>query len=309
MNVRYFFYHFENTKTGAKIRFDIRPFLKQFAALKSSSLKNKIKHQDEFLYLTHQFLDVFMLIQTKQHEIIRKVNTQNLTVAEVNSMLVKGEHLGFAAYLVMESDHFGICSTLLAPRFEALTIMMEKLLELLGIADWQFVPTAVMNQIPPSKIRTLNHVGRTTVRVKADMGFGESLKSFLGEDVEAFDYIDELEITLKPKKNRSIGPVAQRMVDSADATEITKMTMRAKETATSAMMDVYLAQSGIVSDYVNKASAKEITAVMQDKMSRNKLLQSLVKENRDGATAQSGDIDVIASFHSADNWWLYIDDV
>jgi len=302
-----FFYHFENIHTGKKVTFDIRPFLKQFAALNAPQLKKQIQHQDEYLYLTHQFTNVFMLLQTKQHEIIRKVNTENLSIDEVNELLQKGEHFGFASYLILESDHFGICSTLMAPRFEALTVMLEKLFELIGVNDWKFVPSAVMSQLAPNKVKTLNHVGRTTVRVKGDLKVAEHFKNFLGDDVDDFQHIEELEITIKPKKNRDISGVAQRVVDKADDNEISRMKMRARESANSAMLDVYLVESGIISDQIGRRSAKEVTAVMQEKMSANSRLKGLVKENRNADNKEPVNISAISRFHTPAAWNPFID--
>lgn len=302
MNIRYFYYHFENQHTGEKIRFDIRPFLKQFAALDAPAFKNKIKRHDEYLYITHQFTDIFMLIQTKRNEIIRKINTENLSVEEVNSLLEENEHFGFASYLSIKEDYFGICSTLLAPRFESLTLMMGQILDMLNIDAWRFVVTPILTQIAPSKVSTLAHIGRTVLRLPGGASLAESVASLLSKNVEPHDYVEDIEIIIRPKKNRNLSPLVQGIIHNVPEDQVSRMKMRAKDSASSAMMDVYLAESGAVSDRINSRSKAKIAAAMEDKMSQNKALARIIKEYRDGPSTKPGTIDDIAHYSTADGW-------
>jgi len=81
---------------------------------------------------------VFIFVITRSNEIIQKVNREEASIADINELLQNEESLGFAPYILLESDYFSFGSTLLAPKFTIFTNFVNDLLTLLGLqsVDW-----------------------------------------------------------------------------------------------------------------------------------------------------------------------------
>ena len=145
MKVNYFGYYLKNTASGKSVIFDLRKFLKEYCKMDAPKFKNNFSHNEGKLYLLHVVSDTYLFLMTRSNELIRKVNTNDITVGEIKNLLEQDEQLGFASYILFKENVFGFGSTLLAPKIDVFTKYINELLEALGITAIKGTPTLRKN--------------------------------------------------------------------------------------------------------------------------------------------------------------------
>lgn len=311
MKVNYYGYCLRNISTGNKFRFDIRPFIAAFCRFDSVTFKNRFLHQGEHVYLLHHIDDVYLFLITRSDEIIRKVNTADLSIGEIHSALAQNEQLGFASYLILKQDHFGFGSTLLAPKADALVKYINNLLETIGILDWQLLPQAVLYQATRDEALTMDFVGKATIGLEKTNTFAQAFLSTFTADTDDTLELDSIEIVIKPKARKNIKPLVSKVLNSIPDEGVEKMVLKAKEDAASNLVDLYLAGKGIISDQINNANQFRIHELMQQKLQSNVYLQGKLNEYRNNGDFEEPEALAIplVRFHSADAWSTMLPDL
>ncbi len=156
MKVNYFGYYIIKEPTGEKYLTSISGLLKSFCKYDNSELKNKFSYEDENLYLLHHVGDTFLFMQTRNNELIKKINTQNISLGEIHSLLSENEKIGFASYVLLKDDYFGYGSTLLAPKVDVFIGYINELLRRIGQADLRQAETVRYKHVHAYDHRTLH---------------------------------------------------------------------------------------------------------------------------------------------------------
>lgn len=302
MKVNYFGYCIRNHVTGKKTLFDLRSFLKAYCRHAGTAFKNSFFHNDEHVYLIHHVGDVFLFLITRSNELIKKVNTNNISVGDISSLLEQNEQLGFASYLHMKEDHFGFASTLLAPRVDVFTAYINDLLDSLGISDLNFLPQALLYQATKEEALLLPHIGRTTIELSKENSFLQDMLASISADMTDTIELDGIEIIIKPKLRKNIKPIVAKFLSSIPDDGVDRMVMRAKNEGASQMIDLYLVGRGAISDSVDKSKETRIPYLLEEKMNGNSLLQGKLTEYRANEDFEETTLDVIARFTGASAW-------
>lgn len=302
MRLNYHAYYFQNMQTGRKVQLDIRPFLRAFSSLQSPEVRSCVEYNGETLYLMHDVEDTFLLVQTRMNEIIRKIDTQNLTVDEITALLNDHEQVGFASYLHFGEGFFGIATTVLAPRIGAVDALISTLFNMLNINEWRFITHPLVHDISADSVKDLDFVSGTSIELAADLSIGEDLMGMLGFDQDEFQLFDGFEIKIKPRRNRNIKEPISRFAEDKLDQGVGKMVMRAKREAGDLMTDLYLNESGSVFDTINKGNGHGIAAKISDKVENNDLVREKVAEIREINELDTQPIDAICRYNSVDNW-------
>jgi hypothetical protein len=302
MKVNYFAYCLENEKTGQRVLFDLRKFLKAFCRLKHTKFKSQFIHQDENVYLFYQTLDTYLFLITRSNELIKKINTESLAVDEIHSLLADNEQLGFASYVLFKEDHFGFGSTLLAPKLDVFTNYINQLLQEAKIASWQFVPLAIMHQATRDNALNLNFLGKTTIEVNKDNTLYKDLINVIKGNVDDTLDLSSFELTMKPKARQNIKPVVDKLLNEISDKGLEKFIVRAKSEVSSQMMDLYLIGHNAVSDTVNKDNEAKIPMELGKKYNNNELLPIKLAEYRSNENFEENSIKAIVSYHNDNSW-------
>lgn len=302
MKVNYFGYCIRNHVTGQKVLFDLRGFLKAYCRHAGTAFKNNFFHNDEHVYLIHHFGDTFLFLITRSNELIKKVNTNNISVGEINSLLEQDEQLGFASYLHMKEDHFGFASTLLAPRVDVFTTYINNLFESLGIPNLNFLPQALLYQATKEEALSLPHIGRTTIELSKENSFVQDMLASISANTTDTIELDGIEIIIKPKSRKNIKPTVSKFLSSIPDDGVERMIMKARNEGASQMTDLYLVGRGAISDSVDKSLETRIPSLLEEKMNTNRFLQGKLTEYRADEGFEENSLDVIARFTDASAW-------
>lgn len=302
MKVNYFGYCMKNHVTNQKVLFDLRDFLKAYCRYAGAEFKNNFFHNDEHVYLIHHFNDTFLFLITRSNELIRKVNTNNISVGEINSLLAQDEQLGFASYLHIKADHFGFASTLLAPKVDVFTIYVNNIFESLGIPDWKFLPQALLYQATKEEALALPHIGKTTIELSKENSFVQDLLATVSANTTDITELGSIEIIIKPKTRKNIKTTVSKFLSKIPDKGVEKIIMKARSEGASQMTDLYLVGRGAISDSVDKSKETRIPNLLEDKITNNSFLQGKIVEYRADETFEENTLDVIVQFTYATAW-------
>lgn len=302
MKLNYYGYHFEKIKTGEKILANIEVVFRQFCAYKNSKLKNQFSHNGEQLFFLNLQGNLYLFLQTKSQEIIKKVNSQSISVTEITDMLQKGEMIGFASYVLVEKNYLGFATTLLAPRANAFVDFVNSILGKIHLDQYQFKITPLLDMATREEVLQLPFIGRSTIEVGKDNSLYEHIVNIFQGTANEFANVDSFELILKPRKGKDISTAAKKVLKITDDNELDKMLFRAKEDLHGALIDIYLAGRGIISDVIDTKDENVIAITMREKTDKNTVLKEKLKEYIENEAYTEKSIDGLAKFADASAW-------
>jgi len=302
MKVNYFGYYLKHTGSDKRVLFDLSTFLKEFGRVADTDFKNGFTHGDEHLYLLHNSGDIFLFLITRSNELIRKINTSDLSVDEVKNLLDRDEQLGFASYIIFKEHSFGFGSTLLAPKVDIFARYINDLFEALGITEWIFVPQALLYQATKAEALSFDHIGRTTISLSKENSFVDDLLATISVDTSDSYDLEGIEIIIKPKARKSIKPTVDKLLQAIPDDGVEKMIMKAKAEGASQMTDLFIVGQGGISDSVDKSREYRIPALLAEKYEGNRQLQAKIQEFIDDANFQEGNVSSILRFNDSAAW-------
>lgn len=302
MRVNYFGYYLKNEQTGIKYLFDIRPFLKAFCKIESKSFKNRFDYNDEKLYLINKGSDTFLFIMTRSQELIKKIDTDKLTVEELEDMLSSSEQIGFASYLIVKEDNFGFASTVLAPKIDVFGSFISKIFTSLNLPNWQFIVEPFFSTVPKSDALELPYIGRTHIQVTAENSWFKDLKNKYAGDAEDAEEIGEFEIIIRPKSRKSINKSIGNILKSIPDEGTKRIFMRAKDESMSHMTDLYIIGKGAIFDEIPKSKENKITNALENKYVKNRKLSEKVEEFRTNEEFEKVIPDSVYRFNDYSTW-------
>lgn len=309
MKINYFGYSFHNTNTNEKFLYDVRPFLKSFCKFDNSDFKNRFKNHDEYLYLSHVIGDIFLFTITRSHELIRRINTNNLSIEDVTSLLSQDEKLGFSSYIMIKENYFSFGSMMLSPKITVFANYINDLLDKIGIMEFEFIPQALLTQATKADIVKVNHVGRTTIELSRDNTFFQDLFNSLScENKDTMD-IDGIEIIIKPKIRKNIKETVVKLIEKIPDEGIEKIVLKAKDDAASQMIDMYLVSKGAVYDTIDKSKEIHIPSYLENKASENSCLKERLLEYQSNESFKTIKPDSILLPNDTSSWSIIVSNI
>jgi len=260
MRVSYHTYHLydENNKTRHVVS------LKQIlSALINEDMlfKNDFPVEDENLYLLQESPkeapDTYFFVITRDSEIIKMINNNNLSVTDIKNLMSANDRIGFGSFvhlLSYNSNYYlAFASQILSPKinlfWEYIDMYFRKKLDTdnFKIKGHPLAATASL-----SEVMRMDFVGKTTVEIGGNSSRMQYIKRFLGIE-GAIEELAGIEITIKPKRNRSIKEILAGLpefVDDKD-NDIKKLTAKAKGELYSSLTDLYVIGHGGLSNSIN----------------------------------------------------------
>lgn len=276
------YYQYYLTKGNGKQKYwvDLRPFLNTYCSWKTPLFKSNFTHAGERLYLIHIVGDHFIFLHTLDNEVIKKIDANNLTLADLKSYLA-GDSAGFGSYVNIKEDFFGIACKVLSPRCSTFAEYVNQVLEALKL-PYKFHAVALTHHMARKDISKLTRVGKITVELQRDNKWHEELVEFIsGKLKHHYDAVGPIEISIRPKEPRgNIKAVLQGVSDTVGSKGVSDFEARAVTAIADKVVDVYLVGEGIVRNPLSGDTDGKIQRDFDKQIGKNALLSEKLKEMR-----------------------------
>lgn len=306
MKLNYFTYCFEKFEDKSQFRMDINNFIKASTSNEALPFAKQNRHSGENLYLLPVVNNFYLFVQTKDREIIKKIERKDdeIKASEIQSLLSADESLGFASYVYFHPilKVFGFASRVLSPKFTAFQMYINNLLVMLKIQDISFVVHPLKTAITKKEALNLPFIGTTRFLVRKDSKLGESFKEFfLGStNPNDLEIIDSFEITIKPAPRKSLTDTVKKTLISLEDDGIKGIILRGKQNLDDNVRDFYIHSAGALYDEIINTEEHKVYDEIKEKIDNNAELKDKVEEYEQEIQAQIDDR--IAYLYSPANW-------
>ncbi len=302
MKLSYYGYSFTEKKNNVKKGMSIKEFIKNFCKYNDPTYKNTFRHNNEHIFLLPATGDLYLFIETRNNEIIKKINANDTTVSEIIDSLNQGEMIGFASYVYISDSYLGFASTSMAPRIHTFGNFIDEIFVSLNITDHEFTIIPFLIQSTRADAMAMPFIGRSTIQInKSNKLFDDLVQGFCGK-AEEFEEVESFEIILKPRNRKDISKAAKRILNSIPDEGIEKLILKAKDDLHPVLIDLYLAGKGLLSDNINIKDEHEIATTFRDKIQANPLLSEKVNAHEQDESIKKETIASIDHFRNLDAW-------
>ena len=300
MKVTYFSYQLTN---GEQLHLhSIVPLLRKFIGNANNTMKASFTNasgDSVFLFPIRNSNNCYALMVTKDNEIIKKINADEITYEDIQDDLNDNEKIGFASYVLVDRDHYAIASTVQGPKNKTFTDFINQLLDMLHLnAEFQCSPFP--SRITQEQATELEFVGRTTFEITPENGAFSGLKNFLGMGALP-DELNAIQVIIKPVQGNSIQECLPTLNDKIGSEGVNKYLLRAKESLEESVSDFYITGNGFVSDQIVN-DEQTVPTQIADKKRHNELLNSKLQELRNDGRYSNAQIEAITAFNNDGAW-------
>ena len=255
----------ENTNNDKKEKIDIN-----FKEIVDKIIKEQQAYSSEFV--AKILKDVYVFVKINSTDLIKKINQQNLSVTEIQSILDEDESIGFSSYFIIKNNIIGYGPTLLSAKINRFYSYINS--SYMDANNGHIVFEPICKNVTAETAMKFEYIGKTTIKVEAKNS--EVLK-FLGVSGVNEELLDCLEIVIKPKRGKNIKKLTQRLIRN-DMSEIEMMKFMAKEEMADHAVELYLDEN-ILCDHINHKVSSEIHLAMESKYQNSqKTIKKLLKE-------------------------------
>lgn len=280
MKVNYFKYWLERKDASReKYLIDLAPFMRAIHQNSSVNFKMGFRHGDEHVFMLPARAGTFLLVMTRQNEIIKSISAQTLSVSDIYSQIQQDQMLGFASYIIVNLGYFGIGSTLLAPKQKALVLLMEYFLQQTGRDRYRIVVEPFLTQASRQDVMNAQFIGQSTIRVSRENSFFEGIVGLSGFEVPDFSDVSAFEIKILPKRKRNIERPTKQLIQAIPDEGLEKMTLRVREHLHEQLTEFYVAGKGAISDFVDTRTEAGVSDALVQKSQQNAMLQECLEEH------------------------------
>lgn len=301
MRLSYYGYYLTHKINYGKHLVNLSEFILSFAECENANLKGRLVHNSENIYLQKLAGNVCVFAMTRDAEKLKKIDTSNMSITELAHLLGQDERLGFASYIILKENFFGFASSSLSPKFDAFCSVINSLLSYTGNGAWDFCVRPLVHQATRDEAVKMNYIGKTTIEVRRENSLAQDILNVINAGSDS-DELDSLEITLKPKKGRSIKPAVTHLLASTSDEGIEKLVMKAKNEANSAMLDLYVVGRGVISDNLGNHDESVISDIMECKIRDNENLREQLEIFKADGQQNQANYSGILSLNSVSAW-------
>ncbi|MGV1097817.1 hypothetical protein ACUUL3_00205 [Thiovibrio sp. JS02] len=297
MKITYYKYYFKHKKLH--IQNDIRPFLNAFAEIKSIKFKNSFTATGgDSLFLFHVGGNIYLFVIIKDNEIVKAINSNKLSHKDIHEKLEKDERLGFASYVYVEKNYYGIASTFFGPKNTYWTDFINDIIQRLNINNCYLESSPFPTSATRNEIMDLSFKGSTYIQINKKSKIWSQMAKLLciGDDV------NRISIQFKPEPRREMSLSNDNIAKNLQDDGLEKYIVKGKQTLQDAITDFYIVGSGHISDSIIASGEVDICNAINEKVRRNQGLKSAVKDYTDDDSYSKRNIEIIANYHNLDNW-------
>lgn len=299
MKINYHGYYF---KTGEQLHLNsMVTLLRKFIQHGNREIKGSFCNStDDKVFLFQRTNNFYSLIVTKDNEIIKKINSENVTYEDIQDDLEANESIGFASYIFLDRDHYAIASTMQGPKNKTFVNFINDLLSKLHI-NAEFITSPFASKISRDQALNMGFVGRTTFEINTESSAFTHFSRFFGNGALPSE-LDSIEVTIKPRRGCDIKEHIPALNEQLGENGINKYIVRAKENLADSLEDFYITGNGFVSDYIDPNGEGSIATQIATKKSANELLSIKLQELRNDRRYTNERIQDIARFDNDATW-------
>lgn len=299
MKVTYYGYHLKVNDTlylNSAIT-----LLRKYVQHGNSVLKNSfINGTGDSIFLFRRTNNFYALIVTKDNEIIKKINSENVTYEDIREDLEENERIGFASYIYFDRDHYAIASTVQGPKNKTFVDFINQLFEKLHI-NADFISAPFSSKVSRDEVLELDFVGKTTFEITPESGAFTHFSRFFGGGALPNE-LDAIEVTIKPRRGSDIKHHIPALNAAIGEYGVRKYILKAKESLADSLTDFYVTGNGFVSDYIVPNGEDAISRLIADKKQNNEVLSIKLGELREDRRYSHVQIEAIARFDNDSAW-------
>lgn len=266
------YYGYYLTLGAQQYQYNILPILRNFANLRPCTFSRiEIEDLEEEVFIRDLGLNIFMLILTKNKEIIKAINSETGDTADIYDKIERNNKLGFASYIKFHNSAFGyaICSTTGGPKnnifIDTVNMILAKIHT--GANPILFHSVAITESSTTEEVRQLPFVGSMIVEATSGSSLGQLLRQSLG--LADNTNIDSFEVRIKPKRRESLNLQAfQTILDKITLDGLRKYIIKGKRELEGLLSEFYLVMEGCISDDIKKTNEVSILQEINRKFSR-----------------------------------------
>lgn len=247
-----------------------------------------------------------MLLMTRDEDVFRSINTANLSVNEIRNILGTDERIGFSSYVVIKPHYFGFASTSLSPKFDVFSTLVNEILSRTDNGNLNFCISPFVKHATREEAVSMDYIGKTTIEIASDNSLAGHFLNFITGNSDC-DELESLEITIKPKRGRNIKPVVESVMSKTSDEGLKKLIIKAKNDASSAMLDLYVVGRGAISDTLGSVNDASIASAIEEKISRNLNLQDKIREHLENGQMDQADFSRILRYCDERAWTDFVD--
>ena len=303
MKLSYYGYWFNSLNSSKKpYSVDLGRICKNFCSYFSNTIKTSLKSNGENQYLIHEGGKLFIFIQTRSEELIKKIDAKNITVSEIYDSLSDDENIGFASYVYIDEKFLAFGSTLMAPRIKGFIDFINSILDIHRINNYRFGVTPFLSQTSPKEIKKAHHIGRTTIKINKSNSFFNEVEEFFGGQASHYEDVDSFEIIIRPSKRKDISAAVINVVNKVEEDEsgVEKFIIAAKKDDDERITDYYLNGRGLVSNYIDIKKERNIEDAIRKKIDANRELAERVSANENNLSKV--EVAAILDLYKHDSW-------
>lgn len=312
MRLNYFSYWLKDVNNNDRYRFDLHNFLNGFCRYENPALKSSFIYSGEHLYLKHHRSNTYILFITRNTDIIRRLNTENLDDQDLRELLQTNEDIAFASYAHIAPDLIAFGSTQMAAKVGALSEFLTQLLERLGVDNYVFRYTPIYTETTFDDAVELPMIGRTELSLAKDNSFAEEIKGFFGNELDEnqWEDIDGIDIRIRPKRNRNINGIVGPFLNRIRGSGVQKVHLRAMSREDQdRLSDLYIEAQGPIADTIDPRDRTNLHERIIEKIESNTELMSKLGDqdaDEEFKTLPRGTLD---EYSDPDVWARRFDDL
>ncbi len=308
------YYGYYLTRGDQKYQYNILPILKNFAQIKPCEFsKIKIEDLEEEVFFKELSSNRFMLVLTKNKEIIKAINSETGDAADIYDKIERNNKLGFASYIKFHDSEYGyaICSTAGGPKNNIFTDTMNKILSKIqtGSNQISFCSVAVTESSTVKDIKDLRFVGAVSIEAPSVSPFGKMLRQALGLDKDTS--IDSFEVRIKPKRSEPLNTETfNTILDKIALDGLKKYIIKGKKEMEGLLSEFYLIAKGHIGDDIKKSDEPTMLAEINRKFElKDASFKSLLKSIWEQFTFSANNMELggLISYEQKEFWKIHID--
>lgn len=298
MKVTYYKYFIENG--GNRYQFKILPTLKNFCKIKDQKFRRSfLTPAEDNLFLFHIDSCTFLFVLTKNNELIKTISGDSMSHEDIYEKLNADESLGFASYIFVGHNYYGIASTFFGPKNSYWLHFINQLFEKLGLEHYCLGSEPFPVETTKQSALKFSFKGQTLIRINNSSPYFNQLSGlFGGGKNEAGSFT----IEIKPEVRKDMPKTFDSVINTIPLEGVEKFIVRGKEHFEDSMTDYYIVGSGHISDSIAIKDESKICQAIEEKVSKNRQLKEAVAKYAKDDTYIKDDIPGISCYSDLDNW-------
>lgn len=244
---------------------------------------------------------------TRSEELVKKIDTNQITLAELADELGDHEELGYSSLIKFYDGYFALGTSIFSPRIAVLQWFVDLILNKGGGDSYSLIVSPLMRQMSKNEVLAMDFIGMASIEIKKETNAMERILNIFAPDRVDDDLInlESLKIEIKPQRKRNIKSIVEQVMGDVEDEELKRCVIKAKDEFESSLTEFYVVGKGIISHGVDvrRANGNWLEPLLaKHAAQRDEIVAILGEVNADHIFEQNIPGDVLAL--SAPNAWL-----